>query len=98
VQRTVPLTFTASETFDVGRDTMSPVADDYFDRAPFPFEGKLGQLHFKNLQDEKRPPSSARRTMIKLKASADGPLHSLVGRIEFDGPNSLLRIMGVKQN
>ena len=53
VQRTVPLTFTASETFDVGRDTMSPVADDYFDQAPFPFEGKLGRLHFKNLLDEK---------------------------------------------
>jgi arylsulfatase len=53
VQRTVPLTFTASETFDVGRDTMSPVADDYFEQAPFPFEGKLVRLHFKNLLDEK---------------------------------------------
>ena len=53
VQRTVPLTFTASETFDVGRDTMSPVADDYFEKAPFPFEGELGKLHFKNLLDEK---------------------------------------------
>jgi arylsulfatase len=53
VQRTVPLTFTASETFDVGRDTMSPVANDYFDRAPFPFEGKLGHLHFKYTQSER---------------------------------------------
>lgn len=49
VQRTVPLVFTASETFDVGRDTCSPVADDYFDKAPFAFEGKLGKLHFKNI-------------------------------------------------
>ena len=53
VQRTVPLTFTASETFDIGRDTLSPVADAYFDKAPFAFEGTLKQLHFKNLQDER---------------------------------------------
>ena len=52
VQRTVPLTFTASETFDVGRDTMSPVADDYFDKAPFAFEGTLNKLHFKNLENQ----------------------------------------------
>jgi arylsulfatase len=53
VQRTVPLTFTASETFDVGMDTNSPVADAYFDKAPFAFEGTLKQLHFKNLQDQR---------------------------------------------
>ena len=53
VQRTVPLTFTASETFDVGMDTCSPVADGYFDKAPFKFEGKLKRLYFKNLQDER---------------------------------------------
>jgi arylsulfatase len=53
VQRTVPGTFTASETFDVGMDTCSPVADGYFDEAPFKFEGKLKQLHFNNLQDER---------------------------------------------
>jgi arylsulfatase len=46
VQRTVPAVFTASETFDVGMDTSSPVADDYFDKAPFAFEGKLKRLHF----------------------------------------------------
>jgi len=52
VQRTIPAAFTASETFDVGMDTASPVADDYFDRAPFQFEGALKQLHFKNLEAE----------------------------------------------
>ena len=31
----------------------SPVADAYFDKAPFAFEGTLEQLHFKNLQDER---------------------------------------------
>lgn len=49
VRRTIPMVFTASETFDVGMDTASPVADDYFDKAPFKFEGTLKQLHFKNL-------------------------------------------------
>jgi hypothetical protein len=50
VQRTVPAVFTASETFDVGMDTSSPVANDYFDRAPFEFQGTLKRLHFENLQ------------------------------------------------
>jgi arylsulfatase len=49
VQRTVPLTFTASETFDVGIDTSSPVANDYFDHAPFAFNGKLLRLYFEHL-------------------------------------------------
>lgn len=38
---TVPLTFTATETFEVGRDQGSPVSRQYFDRAPFPFEGVI---------------------------------------------------------
>jgi arylsulfatase len=49
VQRTIPAFFTASETFDVGMDTSSPVANDYFDRAPFEFEGTLKKLYFKYL-------------------------------------------------
>ena len=36
-----------------GSDTSSPVADDYFDKAPYEFEGTLKQLHFKNLPAEK---------------------------------------------
>jgi arylsulfatase len=51
VERTVPATFTASETFDVGIDTNSPVADDYFNQAPFPFNGTIERLHFSNLGD-----------------------------------------------
>jgi len=52
VRRTVPAVFTASETFDVGMDTSSPVADAYFDHAPFAFEGTLKRLHFANLPVE----------------------------------------------
>ena len=53
VQRTIPAVFSASETFDVGTDTSSPVANDYFDRAPFDFEGTLKRLHFRNLRAER---------------------------------------------
>jgi arylsulfatase len=52
VQRTIPAVFTASETFDVGMDTSSPVANDYFDKAPFAFEGTLKRLHFANLEQK----------------------------------------------
>ncbi len=44
VGRTVPAAFTASETFDVGIDLGSPVSLDYFDRAPFAFDGKIGDV------------------------------------------------------
>jgi arylsulfatase len=57
VQRTIPATFTASETFDVGVDTASPVADDYFDEAPFPSNGTIGLLHFRNLEDKRQEAS-----------------------------------------
>ena len=36
-----------------GMDTSSPVADDYFDKAPFKFDGTLKRLHFKYLPVEK---------------------------------------------
>jgi len=55
VERTIPMVFTASETFDVGMDLNSPVADAYYDMAPFGFEGTLKRLHFANLMEE--PPT-----------------------------------------
>ena len=44
VKRTVPGAFTASETLDVGMDLGSPVSPDYFDRAPFKFEGNIEKM------------------------------------------------------
>jgi hypothetical protein len=41
-----------SDAFDVDMDTSSPVADDYYDKAPFKFEGTLKRLHFQNLPAE----------------------------------------------
>lgn len=44
LKRTVPLLFTASETFDVGKDLGSPVALEYVDRRPFAFDGKINSV------------------------------------------------------
>lgn len=43
----VPVIFTASETFDVGMDLGSPVALDYHDRVPFKFTGKIEKINIK---------------------------------------------------
>ena len=45
VERSVPAGHTGSETFDVGADLGSPVALDYFERAPFRFNGKIEKIH-----------------------------------------------------
>lgn len=45
VPYTLPLTFTATETFDVGMDLGSPVALDYYSRAPFRFNGRIDDVH-----------------------------------------------------
>ena len=41
LKRTVPLIFTASETFDVGMDLGSPVSPIYDERRPFAFDGTI---------------------------------------------------------
>ncbi|WP_286535148.1 arylsulfatase [Variovorax sp. J31P179] len=45
VPYTLPLAFTATETFDVGTDLGSPVALDYYSRAPFRFNGSIDKVH-----------------------------------------------------
>jgi arylsulfatase A-like enzyme len=47
IKRSVPATFTASETFDIGMDLGSPVALDYHERAPFKFNGKIHKVQIK---------------------------------------------------
>ncbi len=44
VKRTVAGAFSASETLDVGMDLGSPVSFDYFDRAPFRFDGSIEKV------------------------------------------------------
>ncbi|HMX66514.1 MAG TPA: hypothetical protein PKX25_13155, partial [Microthrixaceae bacterium] len=36
-----PLLFTANDCLDIGTCLGSPVSLDYFDRAPFPFDGTI---------------------------------------------------------
>ena len=49
IERSVPAVHTASETFDVGVDLGSPVSLDYYDRAPFRFNGKIEKINIKYL-------------------------------------------------
>ncbi|MCC6888625.1 MAG: arylsulfatase [Hyphomicrobiales bacterium] len=39
-----PLLFTANDCLDIGTDLGSPVSLDYFDRAPFAFNGKINEV------------------------------------------------------
>jgi arylsulfatase len=50
VEQSVPALFTASETFDIGMDLGSPVSLDYFDRAPFKFNGKINSINIKYIE------------------------------------------------
>jgi arylsulfatase A-like enzyme len=43
VPRAMSLHFTSNATFDIGIDHDSPVALDYYDEAPFPFNGTIGR-------------------------------------------------------
>ena len=52
IGRTVPGTFTSSETFDVGVDLGSPVSLDYHERAPFEFDGTIDKIHIQYLKQE----------------------------------------------
>jgi len=40
-----PLTFTANDCLDVGTDLGSPVSLDYFDQAPFKFNGTINEMY-----------------------------------------------------
>lgn len=45
-----PLLFTANDCLDIGTDLGSPVALDYFDKAPFAFNGKIAEVKVQYLQ------------------------------------------------
>ena len=44
-----PLLFTANDCLDIGIALGSPVSLDYYDKAPFKFNGKIEQVHVKYL-------------------------------------------------
>ena len=45
IEQSVPAVHTDSESFDVDSDLGSPVSLDYYDRAPFKFNGKIEKIH-----------------------------------------------------
>lgn len=49
IERSVEATHTAFETFDAGKDLGSPVALEYYDRAPFEFNGWIEKFHIRHL-------------------------------------------------
>ena len=55
-----PLMFTANDCLDIGTDLGSPVSLDYYEKAPFAFNGKIEKVHVKYLgtpaqqQEEKK--------------------------------------------
>jgi arylsulfatase len=51
VPQTASLLFTANDCLDFGTDLGSPVSIDYFDEAPFPFNGKINEVHVKYTGD-----------------------------------------------
>ncbi len=52
VPRSTGYALTANDTFDVGRDSYSPVSPEYFDRAPFAFNGEIKQVRVEYLSDK----------------------------------------------
>ena len=45
-----PLGFTANDCLDIGTDLGSPVSVDYFDTAPFQFNGAIGEVRVKYIE------------------------------------------------
>jgi len=56
VEHTVPARYSADETFDVGRDTGSPVSSEY--ESPFPYRGVLKKVEI-SLGDQRLTPEEA---------------------------------------
>lgn len=50
VPAAMSLHFTSNATFDIGADLDSPVSLDYFDQAPFKFNGSIGATNIKYLK------------------------------------------------
>ena len=47
IPRTTGFRLASNDSFDIGRDSYSPVASDYYDRAPFKFNGAIEGVHIK---------------------------------------------------
>lgn len=44
IERTIGIRISLDKTFDIGEDTGTPIIEDYVDKRPFRFTGKLNKL------------------------------------------------------
>ena len=44
IDRTVPFIYSVDETLDVGEDRGTPVLEDYLDRMPFKYSGRIDEV------------------------------------------------------
>jgi hypothetical protein len=63
-----PLMFTANDCLDIGTDLGSPVSLDYYDTAPFTFNGKIEQVQVRYIGSSAQVQEEKRQT--------DGPIPS----------------------
>jgi arylsulfatase len=52
VPRTTGYKLSGNDSFDVGRDSFSPVSRAYYERAPFKFTGKINKVHIRYVDKE----------------------------------------------
>lgn len=57
--RSPSMFFTTNDTFDIGRDSFSPVVEDYHAKAPFAFNGVIGKVHIRYIDSPKAPQGAA---------------------------------------
>jgi hypothetical protein len=61
-----PLLFTANDCLDIGTDLGSPVSLDYYDKAPFTFNGKIAQVRVKYLGSSAEVKEEKRQTDVSV--------------------------------
>jgi len=44
IDRTIPFIYSVDETLDIGKDTGTPILEDYSDRMPFSFNGRIEEV------------------------------------------------------
>jgi arylsulfatase len=70
IDKTLPFRFSLDESFDIGRDTGTPVIDEYDAKMPFKFTGTLRKVDFKlgpdTLTDDQRAALEVLRRKLAL--------------------------------
>ena len=62
IDHTVPYIYSVDETLDVGEDRGTPIIEDYADRMPFKYNGRIREVDIDLKGGNARPPRSTNRT------------------------------------